>query len=347
MNNLRAYLWWIILGSVLLIELGTATWIWLDEEPETSKAKIDRQFSVLENLNGRAKAEVHGLYDPENRKDIDSLTQEYLLNAKWKKALEPALNDYNKQIKDIYKELAARSELLHKPVFDSEDTFRWDVAYEEQSVAVLRRLIAAKGIVIPSGTKVELLQSNRAIRDMIGLYTKEGTTTATTMHSLYSTRLRIIESLADIVEKTRVDVRANPVVATTPLSIPPSEAVGAAIEAVEWSEENSGSTKKLTGTLAESATAIPVRVTFQGSTSALMAVQARVEALGKPVVCVVGTELKNRGDWKPLERKDKPYEPMVLKLDVLVLDFTKAQALAADDEGSPGKLQDKLEGESK
>lgn len=324
MKQVRFFLFWIIVGVLLLIELGVATMMWMDEGPEESKRALDRQFKVLVDLERRAREEVRGVYDPENPADIKRLTDDYLINEKWKSTLQPTLDAYNKQITDIRKELAARSTVLHKAVAPSDDLFRWDEAYKEASSAVLKRLLDAKGVVVPPGSRPDQLTTNRPLRDMAGLYTKDEAATDRARHAVLTARLRIIEAIAKMVEEAQVEVKANPVIATTKLSDLPTDPVGAAFAGIDWMEDSSGQEKTFSGETAEFATAIPLRITLQGTTAALVAVQARIEAMGTPVVSVVGGELRNRGDWKPLDRKDKPYEPVLLRLELVVLDCTKA-----------------------
>lgn len=326
MKQLRMHLFWIAVGVLLLIELVLALTMWLDDGPEKSKQALDKQFKSLKGLNERAQNDVKGLYDPENPIDIKKLTNDYLLNEKWKSTLQPALSTYNQQIVDIRKELAARSAELHQKIASGDDQFRWDETYKEMSAALLKRLVDVKGVVVPAGVKPEQLATNRVLRDAVGLYTKDEAVTDRAKHALLTTRLRVMEAIAKVVEEVKVEVVSNPVISGGKISETPNEPAGAAFAGVDWMTEDSSSTdaKKFSGETAAFATAIPLRLTLQGTTAALVAVQARIETLGRPVVSVVGGELRNRGDWKPLDRKDKPYEPMVLKLELVILDCTKA-----------------------
>ncbi len=317
-------MFWIVIGVLLLIELGVAVYLWMDTAPEESKTALDRRYKDLDNLHERSKKEVRGVYDPENPTDIKRLTSDYLLNEKWKATLQPALDAYNRQIADIRKELAARSVDLHRIITASDDLFRWDEAYKAESAALLKRLVDVKGVVIPPGIKAEQLATNRPLRDAVGLYSKDDAATERSRHPLLTTRLRIMQAIAKVVEEVKVEIKANPVIAGTKLSEPPTEPVGAAFAGVNWHEDGAGEAKRLSGETAGYATAIPLRITLHGTTAALVAVLARIEAMGRPIVSVVGSELRNRGDWKPLDRKDKPYEPMVLNLELVVLDCSAA-----------------------
>jgi len=327
MKQIHFFLFWIVIGVVLLIELGVATYWWMDEGPETAKKALDVQFKKLTDLNTRAQRTPSGVYDPEKAEDIRRLTQDYLLTVKWKAALQPVVEAYEKQIEAIHKELASRSKLLHQPIAASDDLFAWDEAYKRQSAAVLARLAKANALVLPDNVKVEELETNQALRDVAGLYTKGGVTTKAEDHGQLTLRLRIIERLTDLIEKARAPVLVNPAVATIQA---PAEAVGTAIVAVEWNSDRNGvsTSKRLSGATAKYADATPVRLTLQGPASALIAMQAALECLNRPVACVVGGSLGSRGNWKAGDRKDRAFEPMVGKYDVVILDFTKAENLA-------------------
>ena len=330
MKQVRFFLFWILVGAALLIELGVATWFYLDEAPESAKKNLDGKFKNLTELDTRARNVPQGVYDPENPQDIEKLTSLYLVNPRWKDKLLPNVQNYGKQIELIHQEMAARSDILHKAVADGKDLYAWDQAYKQQSAEVLERL--KKAGANPPAIKFEQPETNKVLRDAAGLHTKGDTATSAEEHALYTKRLRILESLVEVIEKTRAEVKSNPALPAAP-SLSQGDPQGVALTEVTWGDEPGASGsggKKLSGETATYADSLPVQISLEGPASALMAVQAKIECLAKPLVVVTGGSLGNRGAWKANERKNKPFEPMVCKLGLLVLDFTKAKNLPAD-----------------
>jgi hypothetical protein len=338
-KQVRFFLFWIVIGVVLLIELGIATSLWLDEGPETAKKKLDTQYKLLTDLDRRAHNVPSFVFDPEKSEDIAKLTNDYLLTEKWEGALKPNVEIYGKQIAAIHAELADRSKILHEPILEGsdEDLFKWDETYKRQSAAVLDRLLKLNAVEIPEGVKVEDLEGNKSLRDVAGLYTKGVDSTSREQHAVITTRLRIIERIADIIAKSRAKVMPSPVVTTMAA---PTEPIGTAIAGFTWAGEGAGGSsqiKALSGDAAKYADAITFKLTIQGPASAISAVEAALECYARPVMVVAGGSLGTRGNWRAGDRKDKPFEPMAASYDLVVLDFTKAATAASTTAGEQPK----------
>jgi hypothetical protein len=329
----KLYLFWIIAGVILAVELGLFFFCQPTDEagnsPEAIKQKLDEEFKSLQDLNRRAnKGDPKFIFNPEVDADIQALTNDYLLTERWKPVLETQVKKYDEQFTKLKQDLVKRSAILHQPISENHEPLAWYTAYADKTREVLMRLKKAGAVVMPENAKPEDLdlETGKGLRAAAGFFTKEASLPEAGEHERLTMRFRIMEKLAEVVAGTRTRVLNSPVVFPKPEL---TDEYGAAIVAVEWkqAQANKSLSGPLSGPIDSYATSIELVVTLQGATSALLAVEGEIEKLCNPVVVVVDGSLECK-KFKIGERKNLPFEPMVSKLHLVVLDFTKINATA-------------------
>lgn len=160
MNQLKPFLFWIVLGVILFCEL---LW-WVLSMPDIDlvgnkasaqkmQTTLKEEFKHLTELDRRAKNNSPlGVFDAEKADDIRRLTDDYLVTPAWKEVLDPHVQGYDKQLKAIKERLAVRSKHLHQPVAASTDKFGWYTAYQNASEEQLKKLHAAGALVLKNPT---------------------------------------------------------------------------------------------------------------------------------------------------------------------------------------------------
>ena len=158
MNQIKPYLFWVVIGLILFVELAWWTLSIPDidvvgnkAEAQQAKKTLDDEYKHLEQLDKRAKSgSPTGVFDAEKEADIRNLTDNYLITPEWKKVLDPHVKRYEEQLIAVKKHLAARSVSLRKPIAESTDKFAWYTAYQNASEAQLKLLYEANAIVLPT-----------------------------------------------------------------------------------------------------------------------------------------------------------------------------------------------------
>lgn len=331
MKQLKPYSFWIICGVIILFEIGFLIfWGQADDAgngPEAVKAILDKEFKNLEDLHNRANAgDPQGRFDPEVPLDIKNLTNKYLITERWKSVLVPIVQKYNQQLDQVRQDLIGRSTLLHNPITDNEDLSTWYTAYEGKSKEILLSLKNAGALAQGEESK-EDLEENVMVRSTAGFYTKGANLPTAAEHPLLTTRCRIIEKIAEVVVATKGHLEASPVLDKHTPGIP--DAAGAFISALEW---------KPHGKFDETDTGvvpIDLVLTLQGPTAALIATEGALEHVNTPVIVVQGATLAERSNWKPGERKAKSSEPMMLVINIEVLDYTLTHTGASAVQAAP------------
>ncbi len=323
MKQLKPYMFWIVAGVIVLVELGFMLfWTVTDSQGNTAeqvKSQLDTEFQSLDKLYERANAgDPPGVFDPENPNDIKRLTDKYLLTEKWKGSLAPNVAKYNQQLNDIKQDLATRSAVLHQAIVDNEDLSTWYTAYEGKSKEVLLALKNANDLALPEDAKPDSLDldGDERIRSIAGFFTKGANFPQVADHPLLTTRARIIEKLAEAIVASKAKVVSSPIVAAGDRTI---DGIGAKIQSLVWGQQPGTSPTDAPSYV----TPYPFTLTLQGPASALIAAEGAIERIASPVVVVTGGSIGQRGNWKPGERKGQDFEPLTSTLNVLVLDYSK------------------------
>lgn len=331
-KQIKPYTFWIVCGVIVVIELGLiAFWPIVDEKdrtPEEVKSQLDSDFQKLEDLHKRAGNTPTGVFDAENPDDIKRLTKDYLLTPKWKSVLQPHVDKYNQQLGAIRKDLANRSSILREPVADSGDLFAWYNAYVGKTKEVMIALRNGKALIVDETRREDTdFENGTQIRDRVGFYTKIEKTPEASEHPKLTARFRIMQKISSALLAATSNSLPNPAVKTD-READLEEKLPANITGVEW--KSTDPSKVLSGAIAETADAHEFTLSLTGTTSALIAAEAAIEAISDPVMIVVGGTLSARGSQPVGARKGKSDEPMNLKLTIAVIDFSRIQTTATE-----------------
>lgn len=337
-KQLKPYTFWIVCGVVVVIELGLIFfWTPTDDEgraPEDVKRALDDDFKKLQQLHTRANYQLTGVKDAENEADIKELTEKCLITPKWQGVLQPIVDKYKSQRDSIRKELVTRSSILHEPVADSGDLFAWYNAYVGKTKEVMISLRNAKALVVDETRKEDSdFENGSEVRARVGFYTKVEKTPEATEHPMLTARFRIMQKISQALIASGTSALPSPVVISGREAELETKAP-AYFMGVEW-KRGSDSSKVLSEPFSEMADAHELTLSLEGSTSALLAAEAAIEAISDPVMIVTGGTLAARGERPAGSRKGAVDEPMSLRLSVVVLDFTRIQQLAAAEAAAP------------
>ena len=362
MSQIKPYLFWILIGTVLLLEV--AWWIlstpFVDvvgnkAEAQTSKTNLDTEYRHLTELDKRAKkGSPLGVFDAERDTDIRRLTDDYLITPAWKDVLEPHVKRYDQQLTDIKQHLVNRSKGLNLPIAASSDKFAWYTTYQSMTEERLKTLADAKALVLPTSPNKTSFTAPKGAGLPPGIGqpasgqpgTSEAAATASTAPDFASDAA--VRSIAGFYTKGSdlPDPSEHPLLtsqyrvmehiisvvlgnqaanAGNPLAaVADSPENGhAAIAGVEW-KKNGPSIGGDTGTYA---TGITLVLTLQGSATAVLATLSGLEHPtdpNAPIVVVTGGDLSRKTNYLSAERKDTGNEVVVGHFNLLVLDFSQA-----------------------
>jgi hypothetical protein len=332
-KQLKPYTFWIVCGVIVVIELGLiAFWPITDESgqtPEEVKSKLDSDFTKLEDLHKRAGKSPTGVFDAENPDDIKRLTKDYLLTPKWKGVLQPHVDKYKEQLGAIRKDLSKRSAVLREPVADSGDLFAWYNAYVGKTKEVMIALRNGKALIIDETRREDTdFENGSEVRSRVGFYTKVDRTPEATEHAALTARFHIMKKVSEALLASGSNSLPNPAFKSGREG-ELDEKRPAYIKAATWKRSGEIS-KVLSGPIAEIADAHELTLELQGTTSALVAAEAAIEAISDPVMVVVGGKLTARGPMSVGARKGVVDEPMNLELTIAVIDFSRIQTAATE-----------------
>jgi hypothetical protein len=336
-KQLMHYKFWIACGAIIVIELGIILFYPLTsdqgETPEEVKTKLDQNYKKLEDLYERAGREPKGVFDAEDAKDIDNLTKLYLLTPRWKNVLQPHVDKYNQQLTSIKQDLLSRSKILHEPIADSGDLFSWYTTYAGKTKEVLIALRNAHAIVVELDNREDNdFENGTKVRERVGFFTKGEKTPEANEHAQLTTRFRIGEKICQAIIKSGSSTIPNSVVKVGREAELESKKT-AVITAFEW-KQTSDPNEALTNDVGHIAGAYECTVTLEGSVSTLIATEAAIEQIVEPVMVVVGSNLSARGPQPAGIRKNVSDEPMVMRMTIAVIDFTKVASTSLSSSSS-------------
>jgi len=365
MNQLKPFLFWIVLGVILFCEL--LWWVLsipdIDMVGNKSNAQkmqksLTDEFKHLTELDRRAKNNSPlGVFDAEKTDDIRRLTDDYLVTPAWKEVLDPHVQGYDKQLKAIKERLAARSKHLHDPIAASTDKFGWYTAYQNASEEQLKKLHAAGGLVIKPTTGSARPMNRTQIGGApgpgapgvvpppmnTGITTDDTKTidfandTAVRAQAGFFTKGADLPDAAEypvLTQQFRTMERIITILTDTTATNTANPIVGvldtpvpahAAIVSASWDKSDTLIGGE-TGTYAEG---WHLSLVLQGPLSALIATTAAIEhphGDTVPLMIVTGGEITRKTQFTPGERKDVGSELVNARVEILVLDFTNAPA---------------------
>jgi hypothetical protein len=155
MSKIKPYIFWIICGTVLLIELVCFVVISPSangKSPTEIKKALDDQKKELDKLRDKANNGFPGdqrIFDPNKPTDIADLKSKWLTTLAWQPGLTKLLNDYQSQMDDVLEYLKKRSQPLHRAISTEEDGFHWYEAYAKATGDLLEEMYHKKCLNIP------------------------------------------------------------------------------------------------------------------------------------------------------------------------------------------------------
>jgi hypothetical protein len=233
MNKIQPYLFWIVAGGVVLIELIILVLMMPDVDmvgskkaAQDAKASLDTEFKHLKQLDQAAQRGVPSRkYDAENPNDIKELTDDFLVTPAWTSVLESQVAQYDTMLSAIKSYLGNRSVPLGVPVAESNDKQVWYQTYEGISSELLRQLHEESRIILPvpsigptregkavDGPVAIDYASDTKAREVLGLYTKGADFPDPQEHALLTARFRVIEQILGSLRRAEIKHVANPVV---------------------------------------------------------------------------------------------------------------------------------------
>ena len=335
MKQLKPFLLWIILGAVLLVEIG---W-WVLSIPDIDvvgnkaqaqevKNALDTEYKHLVELDRRAKnGNPLGVFDAEKEADIQRLTNDHLITPAWKDVLEPHVRRYEQQLAEIKQHLAGRSKHLSEPIAASSDKFGWYTTYQNLTEEQLRKLYAAGALVLPSSARSGNapnapapepdFATNSSLRTIAGFFTKASENPEASEHPVLTRRFRTMERIITVLLGATASNLPNPLADP----VEPPQRAPAAIAGVSWeSSEN-----QVGGDVATYASGWKLTLTLEGQLSAVVASISALEHPNgpeAPVLIVTGSEIARKPTYTAGERKDVGAEPVTARISLLILDFT-------------------------
>ena len=153
MNKVMPYMFWIVCGGLLLIEIILMLAISPHDpegkSPSDTLASVTTQNKKFQELVTQAhNGPPSGSYDPLETDQMNNLMTKYLDTPFWKKPLDDELDLYTNQMMSIRDYLLERSKLLHVPISTNTD-FTWYQDYENVTAELLKNMYENKCLLLP------------------------------------------------------------------------------------------------------------------------------------------------------------------------------------------------------
>ena len=326
MNKVKPYLFWIICGIILLVEIVVVLVISPtgkgDKSAEDVKKELDADNKKLTLLFDRAsQGSPSGEFDAENKDHIAQLTTKWLPAPSWKSVLEQHVQKYRVQTGTIQGYLSHRSEFLHRTISSERDPHAWYTQYQTVTADLLQKLYDDQCLVMPvitgAGAAAATAEQGdapdfakkRELRQIAGFVTTTNYPEPGEWPKL-TVRFHVMEMIADALHRSK---STNEVSTAVPLKTP-FEA-HAQLVGITWKEDSED--------------IVGYQLTLQGPISSILSAEAALEENiddGKPISVVSGATL-GRKTFAAGERRDITSEPVVLKLTAGVLDYSNLNAV--------------------
>lgn len=319
MKAIKPYLFWIICGVILLIQIAVMFLIAPGVEsnpgmtPSESKSELTNKWNTLQKLVGRATTTIEDdgptqRFRPADAQARDNLIKKYIINAsEWEQPLKDIVAEYQSMLTAVTNELATRSEGLDEGVSDATDRAVWyDNGYRVETVKLLRLLIDSGLVVHPSGKGVsdEALATDRGLRTRLNLYTKGEQYPTIPQHRELSRNFRLVQRIGLALRPVKVDSVTNPVVGPRE-----GEASGVVLEKITI---NPGSGPHA---------AHVITLDLAGTPNALHAAMKVLDGINQPIVTRLGSNWTRRSNFGSGELSGAD-APMSLTTTLVVMDFS-------------------------
>lgn len=333
MNKVKPYLFWVICGAILVLELVYFGFILKPSPPDASTApsglrppqdaeaaqrEAKNRLRDLDALKERAENTLNSppqevVMDPAEAEGL----KKYIVSQSWEGLLRRQEQDRQERVADISRELSSRSAPIHQPVSGQTDPVAWYADYQTASAALIRFLVD-EGVIIPPGNMASEAnttseyRTNRQLRGMIGLVTADGNEAQFEdpgRREQVSREFRMIDILTRRLAAVRVTPDPHP--------------LAASFEEVRSPVDERVTIRSLT--IARTAqqgnpTSYQVRLELTASPAALLAASRQIDSTVEPITVRLGSRWTRR-DFGLREKHNVADVPMDYSVDLLILDF--------------------------
>ncbi len=342
MDKIKPYLFWIICGVVLIIELVLITVMQPVNDDgkdvyKATRALNDAVDSFDKGYVNRTKQLPPSSFAIDNVDYFNNIKQSYLVSDSWMPGLQQVDKNLKTHKKNVEDKLKKSSEILHEPIRRTNLLADWYTAYIAKTTALLKQLKDNNQLQPPTNDPFakakakdeeameEILRSNNAVRKICGFYTKGAQFPTTEEHPIITTRFHITNAIVKAALESEGSLLNNRLMAfgETNFVIPPEGVVRPKIEeimwgtnAVKWDSENTIGVK--------GGRAITCTLKARGSASALLALTANIEKSQTPIFIVHGSQ------WsQPRNRRRDSVKAMdsdiIMTLKLAILDYQGGQ----------------------
>ena len=329
-NKIKPYLFWIICGAILVIELVYFMFFLTPTPPkreagirppanaQAARSDAERRLKELDKLKRRAETTIKTppqsvVMDPS---EAGRLT-EYIVSKDWEGELNREVEKRKLDLNAIKVELSNRSRSVHLPVSSQTDPVTWYSDYQTASAALVQYLVEERVLALPrvdSGdeSKEDAYRSSNELRGTIDLVTADGN------EQQFDSEARRVEVSAafrvvDAVARTIAQVEA------TPLPHPGIDGFEE-IPSPTPSKVTIRSIEVSPGAKADGVGTFTVLIDLDGAPTALLAASRRLDALVDPIAVRLGSTW-SRKNFDVRGKHSVSDVPMSYRTELLVLDF--------------------------
>lgn len=340
MDKIKPYLFWIICGVVLLVEVVLIVVMQPvnDEGKDVYKATAALNTTVSDfdsKYINRTVASAPSSFAIDKVEFFNEIKSAYLVSESWLPGLQQVDRDLKTHKQTVEDDLKKRSALLHVPIERTTLLATWYTSYVARTTALLKELRAKGQLQSPSNDPFaraqtdeavdEILQTNNAVRKIGGFYTKGAQFPTVEEHPIITTRFHIANAIVQAALKSEGSLLNNRLMAFDAANfvIPPEGFVRPKLveiswgsSAAKWDAENSIPVK--------GGRAITCTIVAQGSASALLAFTSHLDESQEPIFIIHGSE------WsQPRTRQRDVVKEMdsdiIMTLNVAILDYQGGQ----------------------
>ena len=329
-NKLKPYLFWIICGVLLLIELVYFGFFLSPTPPQreqgvnppanaqTAKRNVERSLKKLDNLKVRAQKTIKSppQFEVMDPAEAERLTA-YIVSKEWESGLQREIDKRKAGLKAIQAELSHRSQSMHVPVSGQTDPVAWYADYQSASAALVQYLVEERVIEQPTSRSQNLsgydaYRSDRELRGVVDLVTADGNEQQfdnPTRREEVRQEFRIIDAVARSLAQVEAAALPHPFAAPYE-EVPPPVPTKLSIVSLVVTP----------GAKADGVNTFTVSVELKGTPTVLLEASRRLDALVNPI----GVRLSStwtRLDFGVRGKHGEADVPMSYRADLLVLDF--------------------------
>ena len=340
MDKIKPYMFWIICGVVLLVELMLA--FTLDpvnadgNNVVNATKKLNKQVKDFGVYVEKADNTPPKAFAIDNVEYFNKLNADYLVSKSWMSGLNQVQNELRTHKENVESDLRKRSGVLHKGVsIPNAPLFRWYKDYNDKTVELLNELHKADQLKVVGNDPLasaetkeradELLASNATLRKVGGFYTKGAEFPTEEEHPIITTRFRISEAIINALLAAEGSLIENNMVnfGNKNFILAPDGIVKPGLVEITWDSFGGGKWDSENAVAVKGGRAVNFKVKLSGSASALLAATAQIEKSQEPIFVIHGShwEQPRRKNPEAVKQMDRP---ILLTLRLAVLDYQGA-----------------------